>query len=225
MSQDHDTGAAAPAPSVGDGVAATEPGEPASTDAFTRFTDASTTALLRAGVRQALKGGGLPASDFDDLIRDTQLGLLQRLPRFDPSRGSWSGFVLCHAQRLAASWMRKWRRRRRIATITTFTDLEAGVRTPLSTDGTLAPEDLVAGRRDPENLDLRLDLDEVLVNLRPADRVLARLLVDHSYREIAQRLGGSSTAVWRAVQRLRRGLSAVGVQLWQQNRPAEVGRG
>jgi RNA polymerase sigma factor (sigma-70 family) len=148
--------------------------------------------MLRRAVAVRAAALRLTPDDRADIEQEVALGLVRALPRFNQHRAGLGTFVAAVAQNVMASL---WRRERKMGMIASesIEDLEVAVAAP------------------GYGLELYIDVDRVLRRIRPLDRMVAVLLVDHSPAMVGRRLGISRSSVYRAIGRLRAAFTAAGL--------------
>lgn len=148
------------------------------------FLEAYPLARRAAQVRSATVIGLLreAALDREDLEQEALVKVYTAITRFDRSRASLRTFV----ERIVATSITSVFRRNRAGKRTKRLDYE-----PVDSLQLLV------------KTELRLDIQQVLGKLRPRDRKVARLLVEHCPAEVARRLHISRAAVYRCIKRIR----------------------
>ena len=156
--------------------------------------------LVRACTRPLFLAGG----DYEDLVQEGMIGLLQAIRTYDPTQGvPFSSFAAICIRRRAISAVRA-------AAAQKHQPLNASVPFQASSFGSAAPLSAPQhGQTDPEEVMIGQEelaafrnwLDGSLSSLEK--KVLALYLQGLSYHEIAKRINRSTKSVDNAVQRIR----------------------
>lgn len=136
--------------------------------------------VLAAG---AINSGRVRRDDRDDLVQDALLHVWRRLNQFDPRRASLPTFVERVVTSSVASTIRKTRAAKR-----------------QKADALPVRESL---RSFVHEIHLRVDVERVLAQLCPFDRMVAMLLIDHTPSEAAAALELARSKVYRSISRIR----------------------
>ncbi len=130
---------------------------------------------------------GFTTDDWEDLRQDIMLDYLERLPRFDVSRGDLRGFgygvVRNRAAKLAA-------RQRRVA-----------ARLDLEWDEHRTEPALLS--RPDADLDIRIDVQKVVARLPHHLRLLAQQLSEMSLGEVCRHTGKSRSRIYQWIRQIR----------------------
>ena len=143
--------------------------------------------------------------EFDDLVQEGMLALLNAAKRFDPSQGSSFGAFasLCIHRRLAAVAAKQQGKRREEISVSQLSPQEEEAFSRfslLSADTAESPENLFIRREDYAAWQKKLD-----VLLSPKELQIVQLYLEgHSYQFIADALNTSVKAVDNGLQRIKR---------------------
>jgi RNA polymerase sigma-70 factor (ECF subfamily) len=152
---------------------------------------------IRHKALQLVGIAGFTRSDLPDLQQDLALCLLERLPKFNPARGSWQAFVVTIVERRVATLLmarhaaRRAHLRFRLALPTSAE--AAVVRCP-------APPPL---RSELDLVDLEHDVAVVDGRLPYKLRIVCRWLKEAEVPAIARWLGVSQTTIHNRIKTLR----------------------
>lgn len=138
----------------------------------------------------AVMTGIIPQADREDFEQEGLAACWRALPRFDPSRASLRTFC----ERIVAA---------RLATL-----VRSALRVPPSEPLEVVGE--IPVRSGFSDVEFLASLESVLARLRPADRRLVLLLLDHTPAEAGRILGVSRSTVHDRIVRLRPLLGAAG---------------
>ena len=143
--------------------------------------------------------------EFDDLVQEGMLALLNAAKRFDPSQGSSFGALasFCIHRRLAAVAAKQQGKRREEISVSQLSPQEEEAFSRfslLSADTAESPENLFIRREDYAAWQKKLD-----VLLSPKELQIVQLYLEgHSYQFIADALNTSVKAVDNGLQRIKR---------------------
>jgi RNA polymerase sigma-70 factor, ECF subfamily len=152
-----------------------------------------------------VRWGRFGVDDWDDLRQEMFLDLLQRLPRFRPERGDWQGFVRgIMRNRSAALAAEQEKHSLRFAA-------ETGPGDP--SDGENGLESLIdaPGGDSRAEMELRLDVQRVLLRLPEHLREVALLLRDMSVAEICEHTGKSRSGINHFIRQIRAAFEEAGL--------------
>lgn len=161
--------------------------------------------LIRRKVRQMIRSSHYQSQDAEDLQQELSLHLVERLPRFDPQRGSINAFVNTVLERRASTlkWDR-WCAKRDDHRCLSFED-------DLPERGDFQQQE--------RQRDLALDLRQALATLPEPLRELAERLKTHAISEIAREFRLSRTTIYKRLRDLRQSLENTGWKQPEQNAP------
>lgn len=149
------------------------------------FEQAYPFALRAAQVRAtaAVLCGLIRASEREDFEQEGVIACWRALPKYDPARASLRTFV----ERVVAA---------RLASV-----IRSGRRRPAPLPLSAARSLTLSGAQG--QIDLQVDMERSRAQLRPVDRELAGLLMEHSRSDAGRSLGRSKSAVHSRIVRLR----------------------
>ena len=169
--------------------------------------------LIHHKARQLVGTAGFTRDDVEDLEQEMRLDLLERLPKFDPSRATYNTFVSRLVERKISNLIRH-----RTQEIRDYR-CEDGSLHDLVESGdsgdekverietvTQDEQDFRLGKHSrsaEERLDLRLDISLVLSKLPPELRKPAELLQSMSITAAARELGIARSTLYDRIARLR----------------------
>ena len=162
--------------------------------------------LKQAGLRASLlkTNFSFAGDEWDDLRQEMALDCLKRLPKFDPSRGNWKGFVHGVVRNRAFVLATQQKRRsdfeRRLVADTGASDDDSG---------DLAQE--AAGEDVRAALELSIDVRRVLDTLPEDLQSLAQLVSRFSLLAIRRQTGLSRTDLERRIGQIRAAFTAAGI--------------
>jgi len=190
-------------------------------DVNDRFVRSYTCRVARAIVAQ----GVFPESDFEDLVQELKLAVIEGVPRFNPERAKWSTFVRLVVRGRAVSLQRK-----RLA------DCRAAGRDIVSLDDTIEDEDgqltTLANRvREDQSLDYvardyvsdedrlvtEMDIATVVASLPSELRDLCERLTTRSVTQVARDLGVPRTTLTHQLKKIREAFVAAGFDSYGKN--------
>ena len=152
-----------------------------------------------------VRRGRFTVDDWDDLRQEMFLDLLQRLPRFRPERGDWHGFVRgIMRNRSAALAVEQEKHSLRFAG-------ETGDGAPGNDENGLEPLTDAPGEDSSTEVQLRLDVQRVLLRLPEHLRAVALLLRDMSVAEICQHTGKSRSGINHFIRQIRAAFEEAGL--------------
>ena len=146
---------------------------------------------------------GFAADEADDIRQELKLHLLRRWARFDATKGKVTTFIQNVVDAKLCDMLRSQQRQQRDYQLTEPLS-EAAEHGQL--DGTRGQPDV----SDHEQMELRLDCEEVLARLPPDLRRIAELLKEMSLSDAARELGIPKTTLWNRLAALRRHFAAAG---------------
>lgn len=183
----------------------------------TRLTDEQAGELLplvRGKVRKFLSGTLRHAETRQDLVQATFVRLLERLPLFDPVRGSLGDFAATVVDSVLVDHVRHQQaakrdcRRDRVSLNAPIRDAD-GELTELAQVIAAKDHESSYGRhrlRESEMLDLLLDLSEALHRLAPAQRQFLERLKTDSVADVAEQDGVHRGTGYRRLRSVRKHL-------------------
>ena len=152
-----------------------------------------------------VRRGRFTVDDWDDLRQEMFLDLLQRLPRFRPERGDWHGFVRgIMRNRSAALAVEQEKHSLRFAG-------ETGDGAPGNDENGLEPLTDAPGEDSSTEVQLRLDVQRVLLRLPEHLRAVALLLRDMSVAGICQHTGKSRSGINHFIRQIRAAFEEAGL--------------
>lgn len=174
--------------------------------------------IVRRKARSLLRRGGFSRSDLSDLEQDLTLHLLKRLPTFDPRKSDWDAFVTTVVTTWGANLLRvryaDKRDYRRVLPLSAATG-------PAEEQDNMASESLneqahaarLGQQRlsEFEQLELKLDVQEVLQRLPEDLRAIAERLRHISIAELARELGMPRSTLCQQSERIRRRFQRMGL--------------
>ena len=144
-------------------------------------------------------GGCFRSDDWEDLRQEMVLDYLQRLPKFDPSRGDWNGFVRGVMRNQASELVTHERRRGQQEVL--GADLpdreEASDSDPLDV---LDPRSFAC---ELDAMHLRIDVRRIIERLPPQLQSLAVMLGQLPTQQVCQRLRKSRSQVCQMIRQIR----------------------
>jgi RNA polymerase sigma-70 factor (ECF subfamily) len=152
-----------------------------------------------------VRRGRFTVDDWDDLRQEMFLDLLQRLPRFQPERGDWPGFVrgvMRNRSAALATEQEKYSVR--------FGGEDGGC-APNGDENALEPLTDLPGEDSRTEMQLRLDVERVLRRLPEHLRAVALLLRDMSVSEICQHTGKSRSGINHFIRQIRAAFEEAGL--------------
>jgi RNA polymerase sigma-70 factor (ECF subfamily) len=167
--------------------------------------------LIRRKARRLTGRARLSTEDVEDLTQDFRAELLQKLPAYDPNKGSMGAFIRMLLDRFFVKWLRHRfadrRNPRHVASLNMLARTDEGVWIELGktiAQGIHAKRHGIRQRSDQERADLRTDVDSVLQELAHELRAVADQLMNKSIAAAARELGIPRTTLHERVRRLRR---------------------
>jgi RNA polymerase sigma-70 factor (ECF subfamily) len=145
------------------------------------------------GASRLVRRTGFTRQDWDDLRQDLILDYLERLPRFDRTRGDLRGFMFGVVRHRAAQIAAQQRRRARL-------DSSSG-------DAIGTPP----RRSQLLNYDLRLDVVTAMSRLPEHLRAVAQLLMERTPGEVALITGKSRSRIYQLIKEIRQSFLDSGV--------------
>jgi RNA polymerase sigma-70 factor (ECF subfamily) len=166
--------------------------------------------LIRRKARLLTGRARLSPEDVEDLIQDFRVELLQKLPAFDPNKGSMGAFLKTLIDHFFANWLRHRfaakRNPQRVVSLNMLVRNDEGLLIELGKAITHDVHSKRHGRRvrsDQEHADLQIDVEGVLHSLPRGFRDVADQLKDKSFTTAARELGMPRTTLHEWVRRLR----------------------
>jgi RNA polymerase sigma-70 factor (ECF subfamily) len=145
------------------------------------------------GASRLVRRPGFTRHDWDDLRQDLILDYLERLPRFDRTRGDLRGFMFGVVRHRTAQIAAQQRRRARL-------------------DSSLGAWSGTQPRRGQLlNYDLRLDVVTAMSRLPEHLRAVAQLLMERTPGEVARITGKSRSRVYQLIKEIRQSFLDSGV--------------
>jgi RNA polymerase sigma-70 factor (ECF subfamily) len=184
--------------------------------------DGFTARLIRRKARQLVGKAGFTSSDRPDIEQELVLKLLKQRSAFDPAKAPWQVFAVTVVERCAASLVRDRRAQkrdhRRVRSLHGTVCSRADGPTELAQALGAREYDQrrqCQTRSDPELAELRADLHEVLNQVAPELRELARAL-EHtqSTAEAARVLGMPRNTICGKIRRLRQRFERAGLRAY-----------
>jgi RNA polymerase sigma factor (sigma-70 family) len=157
-------------------------------------TEPAVAAIIARKARSLVGRAGLRHQDRDDLVQELTLQVLARRDQYEPSRGTWPGFVKRLVERLGNNLVRDRLAAKRYG----------GPHRPLG--------EPIPAPHDPRADSRALDVAEALGTLPPDLRVVAELLMTRAVTEVAEVLGVARSTVYARLREIRErpGFSALG---------------
>lgn len=184
--------------------------------------------LIRYKARQLARTEGFTAQDLEDICQDLLVDLLERLPKFDPTRATYRTFVDRVVNHRIANLLRHRRRekrtpRREVCSLNEYLEDEEGQ--PIQRVEILLVEeaDRRLGRKtrtDQEMAELALDVPAALQCLSDNLRRLCEFLKTGSITEASRAMGIPRATLQDHRKKLREFLEAVGLQDYLAYRPS-----
>lgn len=142
---------------------------------------------------------GFRADDWEDLRQEMVFDCLRRAPKFDSSRGDWTGFVrgvIRNHSTVLISRRHRTARREVLANDLSSKEVRVGLGPPENLDGFQVHEMESA-------LQMSIDVERVLKGLPPKLHALALLLSELPVIEVCARTGKSRSRVYQMTRQLR----------------------
>jgi RNA polymerase sigma-70 factor (ECF subfamily) len=147
---------------------------------------------------------GFKSQDWEDLRHEMIVDCLRRLPKFDPARGDWHGFVRGVVRNHATVLVtRGHRRAQREVVAEELSHRAAG-------DDSLDSLDGIKRHEIERGILLTIDVERVLRGLPSQLRTLARLLSELRIVEVCAKTGKSRSRVYQMTRQLRDAFIAAG---------------
>jgi RNA polymerase sigma factor (sigma-70 family) len=166
--------------------------------------------LIRRKAQRLTGRVRLTIEDVEDLTQDFRAELLQKLPAYDPDKGSMGAFLKTLIDHFFANWLRQRfaakRNPRRVVSLNMLVRNGEGLWIELGKTIAEGVHGKRHGRRvrsDQDHADLRNDVDGLLHSLAREFRDVADQLVDKSVAAAARELGIPRTTLHEWVRRLR----------------------
>jgi len=169
--------------------------------------------LVRIKARQLVGRYGFTESDREDIEQELKLDLLERLPDYDPDRGSLEGFVSGVVDHKISRFLEKRSAAKRNPDRVAYSlndaiaDEQGGL---VERAAAMPDETLPRGRQQ----DLVLDLADALSELPPDLRRLCCQLREKGVTEIARQEGVSRKTVYERIKRIREKLRERGLDAY-----------
>lgn len=179
--------------------------------------DYTSVAIRQASIQASLlvATAGFDADEWADLRQEIILDLLRRAPKFDLTRGDWTGFVRVVARNRATVLVRRKRRRpREIRSEDLVNQEQASVADLLD----------ILDHRPRVGVDvlhLSLDVRRVVENLPTQLQSLAVLLSQMPVRDVCRHTGRSRSRVYQLTRQIREAFLRAGFSPLHPKRPAE----
>lgn len=183
-------------------------------------TDKFATQLIRRTARELVADGHYPQSDLDDVIQDLTLGLIERLPKFDPEKATWSTFVKNVVRRKAVSLFRHQEAECR-GSDETIESLHKTIRgedgSPEDRANTITEDAYHAAfgkqfKTDEQQAAFDSDVATVIDSLPAAQQDLCRRLMSQPLSAVARDLGVPRTSLAYEVEKLRERFRQAGLE-------------
>ncbi|HWR49695.1 MAG TPA: hypothetical protein VN428_01215 [Bryobacteraceae bacterium] len=173
--------------------------------------------MLQAASCQASRlvvGSGFNVDDWEDLRQDLFTDCLRRVPKFDPSRGTWEGFVrgVVRHHSIALSTRRN---RRAAHEVLVAEDLGSDDMYRWDISGPSMP----AGDNSAAALELSIDVRRVVAALPPDLRLLAVRLTEMTITEIATEDGRARARIYEGISKIRAAFIEAGITPAVSRRP------
>ena len=166
--------------------------------------------LIRHKARRLTGRARLSPEDVEDIAQDFRVELLQKLPAFDPNKGSMGAFLKTLIDHFFANWLRQRfaakRNPQRVVSLNTLIRNDEGLLIELGKTIAEGVHGKRHGRRvrpDQDHADLRNDVGDVLHSLPRELRAAADQLMDKSVAAASRELGMPRTTLHERVRRLR----------------------
>lgn len=165
--------------------------------------------IQQAGLRASLlqTSFGYATDDWDDLRQDMALDCLRRLPKFNPTRGDWRGFVRGVVRNHACALASRQMRRKEFQPVETG----AGAEDDLADAVALLDANEIAAEDSWRSLELNIDAQRVLASLPDELQSLACDLAAMSTFAVRRKNGLTLCRLNRQVDRLRAAFEAAGI--------------
>jgi RNA polymerase sigma-70 factor (ECF subfamily) len=154
-------------------------------------------------------------SDSPDIEQELALDLMQRASRWNPTKGTWRGFVWRVVQNHMSSLLKNARSQRRGQQYATFS-LHRLERVPEEgCDGHELTQEVADTERPltrPSSTELRIDLFVAIDRLPEDLRVVCLRLQEESVHDIARSLGCSRKAIYRRLTKASALLAEAGLR-------------
>ena len=162
--------------------------------------------LQQSGLRASLlkTNFGFGGDEWDDLRQEMALDCLKRLPKFDPARGNWKGFV--HGVVRNRAFVLATQQTRR-------SDFERRTVADTGTSDDAADElalEAIAEDLGPA-LELGIDVRRVLASLPEELQTLSHLISNFSIQAVRRQTGLSRLELERSIARIRAAFVAAGL--------------
>ena len=170
------------------------------------FTEGFAARYIRHKALQLVGIAGFTQSDLPDLQQDLVLCLLERLPKFNSSRGTWQAFVVTVLERRVATLLVARHAVRRA-------QLRFRLALPSSAEPAVARCPAPGPERDELDLvDLEHDVTVVVARLPYKLRIVCRWLKEAEVPAIARWLGVSQTTIHNRIKTLRSAFLRAGLK-------------
>lgn len=178
--------------------------------------------LIHHKARQMVGNAGFTADDIEDIEQEMRLDLLQRLPKFDPSKATYKTFVSRLVERQISDMIRHSEQegrdyRREESSLQDAAEFGGDGDEAMERIETVSQDeqDHRFGRQirsEQERHELRLDIPVALSKLPPDLRELAELLQTMSIAQAARELGIPRTTLYYSrLPQLRQAFRAMGL--------------
>lgn len=162
---------------------------------------------IRCTVKKAIRRGWFRPADFEDLIQDAIVQLLQKMDHFDPCRSSWPTFCSLIANSYLSSAHSRRCRRAQVDSIPDQQDAGGSAAEQIEERHSVGKR-YVRTRTQYEWLDLQEDVTEMIDGLPDQLREVCEIyLVNPNVSVVAASLGVSRNTVYRRRQMIRESTS------------------
>jgi len=165
----------------------------------------------------------LTAEDMDDLRQELFVHMLQQVHQYDPARAKWITFIDRVLRSGVANYLRARRARCRQNTLVSLDEVDDNSADPTleyvtTLDGSFAGAALSHEVQDDGSatavVDLRLDVEAVLVTLSPLLQRICRMLMEgESMLGVARALRIPRTSLYHQIEQLQRTFTEHGFEI------------
>ncbi len=150
--------------------------------------------LIHRKARRLVGKAGFHSGDLGDIKQELIVGLLERLPKFDPAKAAYNTFVSRVVDRKIANMLRDRRaevrdHRREVCSLND--EIDTGEDDPIQRLSLMSQDDLdlrADRRTDEQCAHLRIDVQTMLTELPPPLRRAAKLLQTLSITDVARKM-------------------------------------